>query len=213
MAVAGGQAILPALIVGLGNPGGDYEDTRHNAGFAVVDELIGRLCPAAEAAHAWNSRVSRVRHAGRRLVLMKPLTFMNVSGDAVAKAVRALDLLPEEIMIVCDCLDLPLGCLRLRQRGSSGGHRGLESVIQALGTNHFPRLRLGVGRPPGDVIEYVLGAWLADELPIVRDVVERAAEAILFAVRRGVVSAMDRYNGMDSATTAGTGTEDKESGH
>ncbi len=186
--------MLPKLIVGLGNPGPEYAESRHNVGFMVVDQVLARIRRAPEVAHRFDSQLYTTRFAGGQLYLLKPLTFMNNSGQAVARAARCLKLAAEQILVSYDCLDLPLGRIRLRREGSSGGHRGMESIIHALGTDCFPRLRVGIGRPDGETIDYVLGGWLPDEVETVRSVLDTAAEATLHAVRRGLDSTMNAYN-------------------
>ncbi len=195
------EGALPALIAGLGNPGPEYEETRHNAGFMVVDALLGHLARSAPGpgVSRFAGRLYTVRFAGRRLSLLKPLTYMNESGRALAAACRGLNLVPAEVMVVCDCMDLPVGRLRLRLGGSSGGHRGLESIIATLGTDRFPRLRIGIGRPPPgrEAIDYVLSRWASAERSVIDRVVQAAAEALALACRRGVEFAMNRFNGLD----------------
>mgnify|MGYP006294561161 FL=1 len=190
-----------SLVVGLGNPGDRYENTRHNAGFLVVDRLRDLLDGTAENA-AWNGAVSRCRCGGQTVALLKPLTYMNRSGDAVSTALETLDLSPADLIVVVDCIDLPLGRLRLRPRGSSGGHRGVESIIQTLGTRDFARLRVGVGRPDREtVVDFVLSEWLPDERPLVRRVVDTACEAVQTALQEGTTEAMNRFNGVRLAST------------
>ncbi len=185
------------LIVGLGNPGPEYFDTRHNAGFMVVDRLLagpGRLC---RREHRLRSVIFHFRYAGVNLLLAQPQTFMNVSGRAVAAIQRDFGLSPEQILVVYDCMDLPLGRLRVRQSGSSGGHKGMESISQALGTEAVPRLRIGIGRDvAGDSVDHVLSPWGENERKLLNRVLDHSAAAVRLAVRSGVVEAMNRYNGM-----------------
>ncbi len=206
------MANLPKLIVGLGNPGPEYVRTRHNVGFMVVDRLLAGLkVSAAAAEHKFSSELYRTRHAGRGLYLAKPLTFMNISGQAVVRMVRVLDVAPDELIIIYDCLDLPLGRLRLRPYGSSGGHRGMESIIDSLGTDRIPRLRVGIGRSSeSTVVDHVLTSWTEQELPIVEAVLETASAAVLYAVRRGVSAAMNEYNGWDAPGSADMSEKDAE---
>ena len=155
----GNERIL--LVVGLGNPGAEYEGTRHNAGFMVIDRLLAGF-PAGrfEARHVAQSFVHAGMFRGKPLFLQKPQTFMNLSGLAVAGFARKEGIRPEEILVVSDDLDLPVGRLRLRTGGSDGGHNGLKSVIAELGSASFRRLRVGVGRPaPGGTIDYVLSKF------------------------------------------------------
>lgn len=204
--------LLPRMIVGLGNPGDRYESTRHNAGFMVVDALLAGMKAGVQSEHRFDSRLFTLRLAGRSLVLMKPQTFMNLSGDAVGRARLFFELMPAEVLVVYDCLDLPLGRLRLRQRGGSGGHRGMESIIQALGTAEFPRLRLGIGRAEkAGVIDYVLSPWAPEDQPTVDRMVALAAEAVQCTLRQGVSAAMNRYNAADSTDVAGHADTEGES--
>ncbi len=190
--------VTPRLVVGLGNPGEAYAGTRHNAGFLVVDRLLEKLRrAAAKPEHQCNCHLYTLRHAGRELVLAKPLTFMNLSGEAVAKLARGLVATPVEILVVADFLDLPLGRLRMRDGGGAGGHRGMESVIAALGTDAFPRLWVGVGHPGargGAVVEHVLSEWTSGERASASRTLDAAAEAVLMAVRSGVAATMNRWN-------------------
>jgi len=154
------------LVVGLGNPGAEYASSRHNAGFMVIERLLASL-PAGRftESHSASSRFFSGRFRRSPLYLQQPLTYMNLSGEAVACAAGRLQLEPSEILIVSDDMDLPLGRLRLRRGGSDGGHNGLKSVIAELGSADFRRLRLGIGRPEhrGEVIDHVLSAFTPDE--------------------------------------------------
>lgn len=195
------QSSLPRLIVGLGNPGPEYEETRHNIGFTVVDSIRARLPgKGSESTHTANSLIWAVRFAGRLLWLQKPLTYMNLSGAAVAKMARAEDILPEEVLVIYDDLDLPLGRLRMREQGSSGGHHGVESLIESLESSTFARLRLGIGRAEaGTTVDYVLERFDDSEAELLKTVVKTAADAVLLATRRGVETAMNQFNGLDLA--------------
>lgn len=196
------QSTLPRLIVGLGNPGPEYEETRHNIGFTVVDSILAGLPgKGGESTHTANSLIWAVRFAGHLLWLQKPLTYMNLSGAAVAKVARAEGLLPEEILVIYDDLDLPLGRLRMREQGSSGGHRGVESLIGNLESSAFARLRLGIGRATdGMTVDYVLERFDASEANLLEIVVKTATDAVLLATRRGVQTAMNQFNGLDLAS-------------
>ena len=188
--------ILPTVIVGLGNPGEEYAGTRHNAGFLVIDRILEKLNKPRRREHRYNSEIFRVTFSGKQLILVKPLTFMNLSGTAIAKGRAAWDVVPEEILVVYDCLDLPSGKVRLRQDGGSGGHRGMASLIQELGSQNFPRLRVGIGRQSGkQVVDYVLSGWGPEEQPYIEQAVDAAADAVLLAVRSGLAVAMNKYNG------------------
>lgn len=183
------------LIVGLGNPGSQYEQTRHNVGFRVVDRL------AEQQKWTWERRGRAMLANGNlgseKVVLIKPLTFMNNSGEAVSELVRWYKVQPEDVLIVYDELDLPLGKVRLRSNGSAGGHNGLNSIIHHLHTNQFPRLRVGIGRPTNtrmDTVDYVLGAPGGDESIILATGEDRALEAIPLIIRQGIATTMNIIN-------------------
>ncbi len=202
--------VLPRVLVGLGNPGVRYAGTRHNAGFLVIDEIQRRTLSAGAREQCTDCEWMTVRHDGRDLILAKPLTFMNVSGQAVCRLRDQFKVMPAEILVICDCLDLPLGRLRLRPGGSSGGHHGLDSVIAELGTAQFPRLRIGIGRDDAtEVIDFVLSPWLESEREQVERTIEAAATAALLAAATGLVPAMNRYNGW-KATADTPATEQQE---
>jgi PTH1 family peptidyl-tRNA hydrolase len=201
-------AVSAWVIAGLGNPGQRYEPTRHNAGYLVADRLAERLGARPQAAPRPELVLQRAVLAGRVVYLVKPVTFMNCSGVAVRQVTERLGVGPGELLVICDCLDLPLGRIRLRQGGSSGGHRGVESVIRELGTDQFPRLRVGIGRPgSGSGMDYVLGTWAAAELPVVGQSVSVAAEAALVLLTEGLPAAMNRYNGWAAAADDAANTQ------
>ena len=195
------ESLLPVLIIGLGNPGAEYEDTRHNAGFLAVDALLGKLGTSRLVSEVdrFGGRLHTVRFAGHQLKLLKPRTYMNESGRAVAAALRGLNLIPGQILVICDCMDLPVGRLRARSRGGDGGHRGLASIIGQLTTDEFPRLRIGIGRPPVGraVIDHVLSPWTTEERGVIDRVVQAAGDAVTMACRQGVEKMMNRFNGLD----------------
>ena len=184
------------LIVGLGNPGEKSERTRHNVGFLVVDALAERLgVPVQKLKH--RALTNTVRLAGQKALLMKPVTFMNLSGEAVGDAARFYKLPPERVLVISDDTALPLGKLRLRKGGSAGGHNGLKSIIQHLGTDQFPRLRLGVGekpRPDYDMADWVLGRLQGEDWKAMEAAVDRAADAVECVLSQGVDAAMNRFN-------------------
>lgn len=185
------------LIVGLGNPGRKYRDTRHNIGFAVADELARRGSVAFEAAPA-EALVARVRTLGADgTLLLKPLTMMNASGFAVSEIARYFRIAFGDILVVADDVNLPVGRLRARPGGSAGGHNGFRSIIEQLGTTEFARLRVGVGRgdPRRDLADYVLGGFDVDERPVVTDAIGRAADAGELFVAEGIEAVMNRFNG------------------
>ena len=184
------------LIVGLGNPGREYRENRHNAGFMTVDRLALKL----------NARFTRLQsraliapaiHEARKIILAKPQTFMNLSGQAVQGLVHFYKLPLTNLLVVHDDIDLPTGTIRIRPDGGAGGQKGMASVIERLGTDDFPRLRLGIGRPPGQMQapDYVLQDFSTDELAQMSDTLGRAVEAALAFVVQGLEAAMNKYNG------------------
>jgi PTH1 family peptidyl-tRNA hydrolase len=183
------------MIVGLGNPGFSYRRTRHNFGFMVVNAIARE-----RGIRLRRDRFRAVQGEGRigseQVVLLRPQTFMNRSGRAVAAAVERRNCALENILIICDDVDLPLGKLRMRRSGSAGGHKGMVSIIESLGSREFPRLRLGVGQPPEDVdmMSYVLGAFRRGEWPVVREAIARAVQAAETWVYHGIDEAMNRFN-------------------
>ena len=187
---------LPALIVGLGNPGSEYATHRHNVGFHVVQALARSHGLAFSRQKRARARVASGQIAGVPVILAKPQTYMNLSGRAVGRLQRTHDIIPARILIVYDDLDLPLGRLRLRPEGGSGGHRGMRSIIQALGTQSFPRLRVGIGRPPGrmDPADYVLQPIDQEESMLLAQAKQRAVAALECWLAEGIVPAMERFN-------------------
>lgn len=185
----------PELVVGLGNPGREYRRNRHNAGAMVVDRLAQTLGKTFQRKVGAALALPAERN-GRPVILAKPTVFMNESGRAVVSLLRSFRLEPQALLVVCDDLDLPLGRIRLRPEGGSAGHRGLESVIGALGSRSFARLRVGIGRPPGstDPADHVLEDFLEEELSIVNDALERAASTVWLAIDQGLVAAMNEFN-------------------
>ena len=188
------------LIVGLGNPGGKYRGTRHNIGFAVVDELARRGRVEFDSAPG-EALVAKVRGV-EPVLLAKPLTFMNASGEAVGGLARYFKIEPADLLIVVDEVQLPLGKLRARARGSAGGHNGLKSLIAHLG-DEFARLRIGVGRGDQrrDLADHVLARFEADEAAEVERMTTRAADASEMFITSGIEAMMNAYNGGDPATT------------
>ena len=185
----------PRLIVGLGNPGPGYARHRHNVGFMVVDRFADRHGLRFTRREA-NALVAGGEFEGRPLTLAKPQTWMNRSGAAARPLLRRYARGPAELLVVYDDLDLPLGRLRLRPEGSAGGHNGLRDIIAALGTQAFPRLRLGIGRPPAgeDPADYVLSPFTADERPLVEQMLDDAVAALELVLREGVARAMTEVN-------------------
>lgn len=183
----------PLIVVGLGNPGPKYANTRHNAGYLCIDELAARhsvaLSDKRKAALLGEGRV-----AGKRVALVKPRTFMNLSGEAVRYALDRYRVRADAVLVILDDLDLPLGKARLRERGGSGGHNGLNSINVALGTTDYARLRIGIGRPSGETVGYVLGAFDPEERAAARDAITWAADAAEAWIAHGVRYAMDHFN-------------------
>ena len=185
------------IIVGLGNPGDKYRETRHNIGFHVLDELASRW-RSTPWKRRFEAEVSEHRADGP-VLLVKPQTYMNLSGVAVREAVKFFKADPQSVIVVHDDLDLPAGRLRIRERGGSGGHRGIGSLLAELGTDEFVRVRFGVGRPPEgwDSADYVLGRFAKDEQELIRAAVVKAADAIEAIMQEGTAPAMNRFNRQD----------------
>lgn len=184
------------LVIGLGNPGIEYTQTRHNIGFHVVDQF------AEQQGWKWNEQRNRAILASgtlglEKVILVKPITFMNKSGEAVGELMRWYRVRPEDILVICDDLDLPVGKLRLRSSGSAGGHNGVDNIIHHLHTNQFPRLRIGIGRPPHnrmDTIHYVLGIPPLDERILIESAEEQAVKVLPQILSRGVALMMNVVN-------------------
>jgi len=186
------------LVVGLGNPGSDYARTRHNAGFLLAERLADRWQAAWRIDEGLRVRLARSDRDGLRCWLAEPLTFMNCSGTAVAALMRYYRVSPEGLLVLVDDADLPLGELRMRPRGGAGGHHGLESVTEHLGTSDYARLRLGIGRQPEagrEITGHVLGRFRRDEATLFAKVLERAADAVTCWLESGIDTAMNRFNG------------------
>lgn len=188
--------VSPDLVIGLGNPGAEYAAYRHNIGFWVVEAVARAHGLDFSRKKSLKADVADGQIDGRPLLVAKPRTFMNLSGRAVGRLQRTFKVPPSRILVVYDDLDLPLGRLRLRPEGGSGGHRGMRSIIDSLGTPGFPRLRVGIDRPPGrmDPADYVLQPFAAQDRDLLAEVVERAVEAIDCWLAEGIVTAMDRFN-------------------
>ncbi|MDY6826274.1 MAG: aminoacyl-tRNA hydrolase [Bacillota bacterium] len=183
------------LIVGLGNPGKKYAGTRHNLGFQVIEALSHRL-NSGKPVQKYHSLYVLTRHENVEVALAQPLTYMNLSGKAVIELVANLHIELPDLMIVCDDLDLPPGAIRLRKKGGSSGHRGLQSIIDALGTTEFCRLRIGIGKPSGEIdsSEYVLEPPEDYDKILLGDAIDRAAEAVLCYIEDDIEKAMNIYN-------------------
>ena len=184
------------LIVGLGNPGREYKDNRHNVGFMLVDRLMVRF----------NARMSRLQvkalvtsltYESRKLILAKPQTYMNLSGQSIQGLAHFYKIPLENMIVAHDDLDLPFGTIRIRPGGGPGGQKGVASTIERLGSKDFRRLRIGIGRPPGrmDPSDYVLQNFARADLPLLSEILDRAADAVMMFVTEGLNPAMNRYNG------------------
>jgi PTH1 family peptidyl-tRNA hydrolase len=186
----------PALIVGLGNPGAEYASHRHNIGFQVVDALAHSHNMAFSRSKGARALVAEGQIAGLPVLLAKPQTYMNRSGRTVHRLRWANAIPADQLLVVYDDLDLPLGRLRIRPEGGSGGHKGMRSIIQSLGTQEFPRLRVGIDRPPKgiDPTDYVLQPFSEDEAPCIVESVERAVTAVESWLMDGIETTMDKYN-------------------
>ena len=182
------------LIAGLGNPGKQYESTRHNMGWLALDSLM----------EMENFKLSKLRFKawtgileknGNKILVMKPQTYMNLSGEAVGEAARFYKIPADHVIVISDDISLPLGKLRVRGSGSAGGHNGLKNIIAHLGTDAFPRVKVGVGAPEHDIVDWVIGPFTANERKVIDDVLDRALSAAECIITDGVSAAQNRYNG------------------
>jgi PTH1 family peptidyl-tRNA hydrolase len=179
------------LVVGLGNPGLEYDRTRHNVGFDVVDSLAKDWGLTWQHSKSWHALWAKGEHA----ILVKPASYMNRSGEPLSAVAHFYKIQSAEILVVLDDFSLELGRLRVRPEGGTGGHNGLESIILHFGTEAIPRLRIGIGAAPGEsAVDYVLGRFFEEERPVVEKTVARAAEAVKHAIDKGVLSAMNLFN-------------------
>jgi peptidyl-tRNA hydrolase, PTH1 family len=183
------------LVVGLGNPGRKYAGTRHNVGYMILAALARKfgLPPVKEK---FRAEALEAEIGGQKALLLSPLTFMNLSGQSVAEAKNFYKIPEQDLLVICDDLNLPLGKLRIRKEGSSGGQKGLEDIIRRLGTDGFPRLRVGIGTPPDgwDWADFVLSTFTADERPAIEESVRRAVEAVEAWAGEGIEYCMNHYN-------------------
>jgi len=185
------EASQVRLVVGLGNPGAEYNRTRHNVGFNVVDLLTSEWGLTWQHSKSWHAFWAK----GEKAILVKPTSYMNRSGEPLSAVANFYKIAPAEILVVLDDLALELGRLRLRTEGGTGGHNGLESIIMHLGTEAIPRLRIGIGAAPSEsAVDYVLGRFFEEEIPVVEKTIERAADAVKCAIDKGVLSAMNLFN-------------------
>ncbi|MDT7703685.1 MAG: peptidyl-tRNA hydrolase, family [Pseudonocardiales bacterium] len=189
----------PALVVGLGNPGSEYAETRHNVGFGVVELLAARAGAGRFSVHKRsNSDLAEGRLAGRKIVLARPRTYMNVSGGPVAGLVKYFSVPPEEIVVVHDDLDLDFGVIRLKRGGGEGGHNGLRSISRSLGTKDYYRVRVGIGRPPGrqDPADFVLKRFSSVERKELEFALDLAADATEALLQEGLEPAQNRFHAL-----------------
>jgi PTH1 family peptidyl-tRNA hydrolase len=187
------------VVVGLGNPGSKYQNARHNVGFQVVGELALRH-GVSKPRVKFEAEIAEVTLDGEKLLLADPQTYMNESGRSVAKLVDFYKLSVDQLMIVCDDMNLPTGQLRMRKTGSAGGQKGLMNILQALGAEQIPRLRIGIGRPPGrmDATDYVLGRFRKQEIEVINHAVMLAADGIELWAKSGIDAAMNQINASSS---------------
>ena len=185
------------LVIGLGNPGKQYDMTRHNIGFHTIDYI----------ADEWGVKVNKIKYKalygegkinGEKVLLIKPQTYMNLSGESVIDFVNFFKVPTENIIVISDDVSLPVGKLRLRAKGSAGGHNGLKSIIYQLGKDNFPRIKMGVGAPQHedyDLADYVLGRFTRDEIPVMEDAIKKARLSVETLIKEDVLAAMNKYNG------------------
>ena len=182
------------VVVGLGNPGSRYHGTRHNVGFAVVDSLASG--PAAGRFQSrFQAQLCEMNEDGEKVLLVKPETFMNLSGRTVRQLVDFYQLPLTDLLVVCDDIALPLGKLRIRAKGTHGGHNGLRDIQSHLGTTEYGRLRIGVDAPQDEAIDHVLGRFKASERPVIEEAVQLAAQAVIVWVHQGIGVCMNQFNG------------------
>lgn len=191
--------VIPQLIVGLGNPEPKYEQTRHNIGFAAVDAASSAWGIPLSENRKFQAAFGEGKLLADKIRLLKPLTYMNNSGQAIRSVTDWYKLPPSSVLVIYDDMDLPLGKIRLRLSGSAGGHNGMKSAIAHLGTQNFPRLRIGIGKPQtaikdASTVSYVLGRFSAGENKIVSEVLQLVLEAVELSIKQGVEKAMNRYN-------------------
>lgn len=205
---ASGESLELKIIVGLGNPGREYENTRHNAGFAVVDGLA-RKHRSRFSLKRCRSLVARADIGGREVLVAKPLTFVNLSGEAVACILRMAEAELSDLLVVVDDVNIPFNEVRIRMRGGDGGHKGLRSVIEHVSSEEFQRLRVGVGSDdlPEDLTEFVLGTFSEDEMDELPNLVETCCRAVETLVVKGVERAMNEFNRRESDSSGGDNCE------
>ena len=188
------SAAVDWLVVGLGNPGAKYEHTRHNMGFLTVD-LLAEQAGVKLNKVKFKSAYNIIPFAGSKCLVMKPQTYMNLSGEAVGEAARFYKIPADHVIVISDDIALPLGKIRVRGSGSAGGHNGLKNIIAHLGTDKFPRVKVGVGAPEHDIVDWVIGSFSAQERKVIDGLLDRVIDAAECIITDGVMSAQNRYNG------------------
>ena len=194
------------IVVGLGNPGREYADTRHNIGFMVLAELARRNSAKAERSR-FRAELTEYFMNGEKIILVAPQTYMNLSGVAVNQVVNWYRVPIEQMLVIYDEIDLPLGQLRMRETGSAGGHNGLKSIIQEVGANKITRLRVGIGRGPGTAVAHVLSRFNPMEQQAVPDLITRAADAVELWIKEGSIAAMNAVNQRSAEPAAKQGEQ------
>ena len=185
------------LLVGLGNPGDKYDNTRHNVGFAAIDQLAEELRVPVQKLK-YRALTQTVELGGAKVLLMKPVTYMNLSGEAVGEAARFYKIPADHVLVISDDVSLPIGKLRIRKGGSAGGHNGLKNIIQHLGTDQFPRVKVGVGEKPHpdyDMADWVLSKFTGEDLKAITAAIDKAAQAAACLIAEGPDKAMNKFNG------------------
>lgn len=185
------------LIVGLGNPGKEYDGTRHNIGFAAVDYIADK----------YNIELNRIKFKGvfgeafingKKVILLKPTTYMNLSGESIREVINFYKISNEEVIVIYDDISLEVGRLRIREKGSHGGHNGIKSIIANLGTDVFPRVKIGVGAPKGNLVSHVLGKFSEDEIEILRETIKASSDAVSIMLKSDTKEAMNKFNGFNA---------------
>lgn len=181
------------IVLGIGNPGSEYRGTRHNVGYMVADELARRQGVSAGKSR-FQAVTAEIRVGGGKVILVKPVTYVNLSGFAAAAALTYYDLDLENFLVVCDDINLPTGRIRVRRGGSSGGHNGLKSITEAVHAEDYARIRVGIGSPPRDAVDHVLSRFSEGDAAVMREAIERAADAAEIWAVEGVEAAMEKFN-------------------
>ncbi|MEW6096075.1 MAG: aminoacyl-tRNA hydrolase [bacterium] len=183
------------LVIGLGNPGLAYANTRHNVGFKVINK-VAKLNDIKIKGRKYKSRMWQGKILGNEVILAKPMTYVNLSGEAVELLIRNFQVALTDLLVVYDDVNLELGKIRIRKKGSAGGHNGMNSIIEAVGSEEFPRIRIGIGFPPPEIEfrDYVLSRFTEEENEIIESGIEKASQAVLCALEEGIDVAMNRFN-------------------